>query len=114
MVSDSTKVRLCPVPGYGVKQRPVRRCPSRWSRGSRCFRRRFSGLGSDRHRGIGLEDPEAEALFEVEPRHVGVVVEISDGQILAGVEDEVAAAQAEHHPAVDAWCPHQWATEDSV
>jgi hypothetical protein len=66
----------------------------------------------DRHGGVGLEDPEVEALFDVETNDVDIVIRVADGQVLSGLEDEVATPQAEDDPAVETGRPHQRAPED--
>ena len=45
---------------------------------------------------------------------VGVVVVVADREVLAGLEEEVAAAQAEHDRALDARRPDDRAAEDLV
>ena len=47
---------------------------------------------------LGRRDAEAEALLEVEVDEVGVVVVVADREVLAGLEQEVAAAQATRRP----------------
>ena len=50
--------------------------------GARLHACTVSGAGADRHRGVGLEDAEAEALLEIEPHDIGVMAEVPNGQIL--------------------------------
>ena len=69
-------------------------------------------LAAQRHGGVGLEDPEAEALLEVERHGFGVVRRVADRDVLSGLEDEVPAPQAEHDAALDSRRPHQGAAQD--
>ena len=50
----------------------------------------------------GVATRKRERLLEVEVHGVGVVVVVADGEVLPGLEQEVAAALAEHDRAVDA------------
>src|SRR5579863_4851448 len=70
------------------------------------------GLGAQLHGRVGLEDPEAEALFEVERHDLGVVRGVADGDVLARLEDEVPAPQAQDDAALDPGRPHQGAAQD--
>src|SRR3954447_19138504 len=45
---------------------------------------------------LGSRDAEAEALLQVEPGGVGVVALVSNREILAGLEEEVASPHAHH------------------
>src|SRR5580692_1644399 len=74
--------------------------------------RAASGFEAKGHGGVRLDHPEAEALLDVEPDDVGVVIEIADGEVLPTIELEVTAAQAEHDATLDAGCPHQGSAED--
>ena len=51
-----------------------------------------------RDRCLGRRDPEAEALDEVQLDVLGVVAVVADRDVLAALEQEVAAAQAERRP----------------
>jgi hypothetical protein len=44
------------------------------------------------HGRVRLDDPEGEALLEVEADRPGVVVAVADGEILTAVDDEVPAS----------------------
>src|SRR5436305_10861913 len=55
-----------------------------------------------RYRGLGSGDAEAEALLQVDLDRVGVMVGVTDRQVFARLEEEVAAAQAEHRGAFEA------------
>ena len=63
---------------------------------------------------IGFDDAEGEAFLEVEAHGVGVMLAVSDGQVLADVEEEVAAALAQYDGAVQAWGPGDRAVEDPL
>ncbi len=69
------------------------------ARGAACGGRAGLGQGD---RCLGGGDAEAEALLQVEVHCVGVVVLVADREVLAGLEEEVAAAHAEHHGAPQA------------
>jgi hypothetical protein len=70
------------------------------------------GSGWKRHGCLGRRDPEAEALLQVQVDGVRIVVLVSDREILAAVEEEIAPAHAEHGAAVDRRRPHDRAAED--
>ena len=55
---------------------------------------------------LGRRDAEAEALLQVEVDGFGVVVVVADREVLAGLEQEVAAAQADDDRAAHAGRPH--------
>jgi len=42
----------------------------------------------------------------------GVVVAVAEAEVLPGLEEEVAPAQAEHDGALYSGCPHDRAAED--
>ena len=65
-----------------------------------------------RDRRVGFEHPEVEALLDVEPHDVGIVVQVPDGEVLPALDLEIAAAQAQHDTALDAGRPHQGPAED--
>src|SRR5580692_103304 len=71
-----------------------------------------SGLEVECDGRIGFEDPEAEALLDVEPHDIGVMVEIADGQVLPTIELEIPTSKTDHDANVDAGRPHQGPTED--
>ena len=58
----------------------------------------------------GLE--EGKALLEVEVYVVGVVMVVAEGQVLADLEHEVAAPEAQDHRALHARGPHDLTAED--
>ena len=58
--------------------------PAGFTRG--CLRKR------QWHRGLRRRQPEGEALLDVEPHALGIVVEIADREILADRQLEIAAA----------------------
>jgi hypothetical protein len=57
-------------------------------------------------------DAEAEAFLQVEMGGVGVVVVVADREVLAGVEQEVAAAHAHNRGALHARGPDERSAED--
>ena len=113
-LSSNSWTRCCSSPSIPLRRgasprssRPRRlRAPSRTRSGGGS-----AALGQS-HRCVRLEHPEAEALLDVQPHDVGIVVQVADGEILAAVEDEVAATEAQHDTAVHAGRPHQWPAED--
>jgi len=71
-----------------------------------------SGLEVERDGRIGFEDPEAEALLDIEPHDIGVMIEIADRQVLPAIELEIPTSKTEHDATFDAGRPHQGPTED--
>src|SRR5215207_3173524 len=59
-------------------------------------------------------DAEAEALLEVEVDEVGVVMVVADREVLAGLEQEVAAAQGHDDRAAHARRPHDRAAAEDL
>src|SRR6185437_1094447 len=74
--------------------------------------RGINHLRLDRDCRLRRGDVEAEALLQVEANLVGVVVQVSDGEVLAGLEEEVVAAHADHDGALQTRRPDQLALDD--
>src|ERR1700749_552987 len=70
------------------------------------------GLGAEGGRRLGGGDDEGGALLGVEVDRFGVVVAVADREVLAGLEEEVAPAEAEDDAAADAGRPDDRAVED--
>src|SRR5204862_6413384 len=70
------------------------------------------GPGCACNRGFRSGRVEAEALFGVQAPDLAVVAVVTDAQVLPAFEEEVAASEAEHHRAVDAWRPDDRAFQD--
>ena len=60
------------------------------------------------------QDQEGEALLDVEPHALAVVVEVADREILADRQLEIAAAQRDHQAAVEARRPHDLAVDQAL
>src|SRR5438067_13231364 len=71
----------------------------------------LSGWG-ERHRRLRRGHVKAEALLEIQPHHVAVVRVVADREVLARLEEKVAAAQAEHDRSLHAGRPDDRALED--
>ncbi len=56
--------------------------------------------GSEADDSLGGRHPEAEALLEVELDRVRVVARVADRQVLTGIEEKIAAAEAEDRTAL--------------
>src|SRR5262245_8106226 len=66
----------------------------------------------ERHSGLRRDDPEAEALAQVERDGLRIVVLVADGDVLAGVEEEVAPSHAHDGSSFDPRSPDERAAED--
>src|SRR5947209_13411862 len=69
-------------------------------------------LCRQRHRGLGRDDAEAEALLQIQPDDVGIVRVVADREVLAGFEQEVASPEADNHRTPGAGSPHEWTLDD--
>ena len=62
---------------------------------------------------LRLVHAEREALLEVEVHVLVVVVRVADRDVLAALEDEVAAAEADDEAVLSARAPHDRSAEDA-
>jgi O-acetylserine/cysteine efflux transporter len=69
-------------------------------------------LRLERYRRLRCGDVEAEALLQVQPDDIAVVGVIADRQVLARLEDEVAASLADHDRTLDPGRPDDRTLED--
>ena len=68
----------------------------------------------ERDRRLLGQDQEGEALLDVEPHPLGIVLEIADREILADRQLEVAAALGDHQAAVEAGRPDDVAVDQAL
>ena len=60
------------------------------------------------------QQAEGEALFDIEAHLLGIVIEISNGEIPPDDEFEIAAAQGDHHRTRKAGRPDDRAFDDAA
>src|ERR1700716_1471635 len=86
--------------------------PSRARRASTARLGFFLAVASaKRDGGLLGQDQEGEALLDIEPHALAVVIEIADREILADRQLEIAAAHRDHHAAVEAGRPDDLAVD---
>src|SRR5258707_649680 len=86
--------------------------PSRARRASTARLGFFLAVASaERDGGLLGQDQEGEALLDIEPHALAVVVEIADREVLADRQLEITAAHRDHQATVEAGRPHDLAVD---
>src|SRR5918993_1603930 len=74
----------------------------------------LAAASGERHGGLIGQDQEGEALFDVEPHALEVVLEVADREVLADRELEVAAALGKHQAAIESGRPDDVAVDQAL
>src|SRR5215204_2456646 len=69
---------------------------------------------AERHGGLIGQDQEGEALLDVQPHTLEVVLEVADRKVLADRELEVAAALGQHQAAIEPGRPDDVAVDQAL
>src|SRR3979411_3261882 len=89
--------------------------PSRARRASTARLGFFLAVASaERDSGLLGQDQEGEALLDIEPHALAVVVEVAAREISALRQLEVAASPRDHQAAVQSWRPYDLAIDQAL